>query len=157
MRFSVPTIATVIVAVISSVTAQSPCTTNFVGTPEQLQAAQQQAIADFGNLFLVQKNIQRGFDLFIPGEYINHNPYATSGRQNALNILVPALASSSLTFTNVHAFSGQGYGLLHYRMRNGGSSTAVMDKFRFVGTCIVEHWDVGQSISGRESNPIAFF
>jgi cell division protein FtsL len=67
MRFSVTTFATVIVAAISSVTAQTACTTNFVGTPEQLQAAQQQAIADFGNLFLVQKQIQRGFDLFIPG------------------------------------------------------------------------------------------
>lgn len=65
MRFSVASVATFFIAAISSVSAQ--CTTSFSGTPEQLQAAQQAAIADFGNLFLVQKNIQRGFDLYIPG------------------------------------------------------------------------------------------
>jgi predicted SnoaL-like aldol condensation-catalyzing enzyme len=32
-----------------------------------------------------------------------------------------------------------------------------MDLYRFQGTCIVEHWDVSQTITGNETNPIAFF
>ncbi|PPR01248.1 hypothetical protein CVT24_006012 [Panaeolus cyanescens] len=145
-----------VVSAITSIIAQQACTTNFVGSAEELQAAQQAVIKDFANLFLVQKNVRLAFDKYIPGEYINHNPFAQSGRQNALNVLVPALANQALTYDNVSAFAGGGYGLLHYRMKQG-SNTAVMDKFRFVGTCIVEHWDVAQTISGRESNPIAFF
>lgn len=90
-------------------------------------------------------------------EYINHNPYATSGRQNALNILVPALKDPSLSISNHQWFAGQGYGLLHYKMTFNGSSSAVMDRFKFAGTCIVEHWDSVQGITGSESNPIAFF
>ncbi|TEB37721.1 hypothetical protein FA13DRAFT_1620547 [Coprinellus micaceus] len=123
----------------------------------ELQAAQQDAFANFAGLFLVQRDIQQAFDLYIPGCYINHNPFAKSGRENALAFLLPALAEPTLTISNIEWFSGQGYGVLHYKMGLNGTYSAVMDKFRFEGTCIVEHWDTVQGITGNESNPIAYF
>ncbi|KAJ3511059.1 hypothetical protein NLJ89_g4314 [Agrocybe chaxingu] len=126
--------------------------------PGATDAEQLEAIKDFANSFLVIKNIQKGFDDWIPGTYINHNPNAQSGRENALNALRPFVSNPSLQFTVAQVFAGQGYGLIHYRARIPGQlDMAIMDRFRFEGTCIVEHWDVGQTITGREPNPIAFF
>jgi predicted SnoaL-like aldol condensation-catalyzing enzyme len=90
-------------------------------------------------------------------EYVNHSPNATSGRENALSILVPTLSNRSLSISRTTWFSGQGYGVLHYMMGLNGTSNAVMDKFRLQGTCVVEHWDAMQAIFGNETNPIAFF
>lgn len=93
----------------------------------------------------------------ITREYINHNPGALSGRANALAILEPFLATPNLTFTIAAVFAGEGFGYLHYKLSFSGLNLAVMDRYRFQGTCIVEHWDVAQQIMGNETNPIAFF
>ena len=62
-------------------------------------------------------------------------------------------------FTNITSWAGEGIGMLHYRMRADGAGihAAVMDRLRFEGTCFVEHWDVIQAITGKETNPGAFF
>ena len=138
------------------------------------QAHQQAAIADVANIFLVQKNIQKLFDEYIPGyvstsvvrglrtnpsnrQYINHNPLAQSGRQAAIDILVPFFQTPGFAIEPHQVFGGQGYGTLHYKLSFSGINLAIMDLFRFQGTCIVEHWDVSQTITGNETNPIAFF
>ncbi|KIM23467.1 hypothetical protein M408DRAFT_320746 [Serendipita vermifera MAFF 305830] len=126
-------------------------------TTETSEALQRAAMKDFADLFLVQKNIRKAFDDYIPGDYINHNPGAQSGRQNALNALEPFLANSNLKFTLSAVFAGEGFGYLHYKLSFSGTNMAVMDRYRFQGTCIVEHWDVSQQITGSEANPIAFF
>jgi len=55
-------------------------------------------------------------------------------------------------------FAGEGFGVLHYRMTVPGMvDLAIMDRFRFEGDCIVEHWDTSSTITGREPNPIAYF
>ncbi|KAF9040586.1 hypothetical protein BJ165DRAFT_1320634, partial [Panaeolus papilionaceus] len=122
-----------------------------------LQAQQQVVIREFADLFFGQKNAQLAFDKFIPTEYINHNPFTQTGRQNALNFLVPALQNPDISYDHITAFAGENFGLVHYRFKFASNNTAGMDKFRFVGTCIVEHWDVLQQITGLEANPIAFF
>jgi predicted SnoaL-like aldol condensation-catalyzing enzyme len=183
MRFH--SLAVLGVLIPTAITKRIKCTSDFQGTQMELQAAQQDAFANFAGLFLVQRDIQQAFDLYIPGcvvllslvstssishpsytlpfsitftsEYINHNPFANSGRENALAFLLPALAEPTLTISNIEWFSGQGYGVLHYKMGLNGTYSAVMDKFRFEGTCIVEHWDTVQGITGNESNPIAYF
>ncbi|KAF5332148.1 hypothetical protein D9611_008127 [Ephemerocybe angulata] len=133
--------------------------------PGNLEKRQQEALADFARLFLAQKNVQAAFDKYIPGQYIQHSPaVAQSGRQVALDFLIPSLADPGFSTSNLKAFAGEGYGILHYKMNlfgglgaTGGISLAVADIFRFQGTCIVEHWDVLQQIQGNEANPIAFF
>src|SRR5690606_32256612 len=41
-------------------------------------------------------------------EYINHNPFATTGRQAALDVLVPALANPNLVYDFKASFAGEG-------------------------------------------------
>src|SRR5690606_27572258 len=135
---------------------------------ERLRKAQEAAIKDFGHLFLVERNITKAFDRYVPeyvptrlrvpplytaenkkannpfplSEYINHNPFATTGRQAALDVLVPALANPNLVYDFKASFAGEGNGVLHYRMTQAGVvDYAIMDRYRFVGDCIVEHWD----------------
>lgn len=155
MRFSIVTICiAAITAAVASATSisHSRCNPN-----QNSQAKQSAAIKDFANLFLVQKNIQAAFDYYVPGEYINHNPGAMTGRQNALNVLIPFLATPGISITVASVFAGEGFGYLHYKLSLPGVNFAVMDRYRFEGTCIVEHWDVAQQITGNETNPIAFF
>ncbi|KAJ3524568.1 hypothetical protein NMY22_g10942 [Coprinellus aureogranulatus] len=143
---------------LSTVLAQSVCTTDFRGTPAELELAQQEAIAEFGRLFLVEKDAQKAFDIYIPGYALKLTlSAATHVHDVKANILVPAMKDPSLSISHERWFAGQGYGLLHYRMELGGSASTVMDRFKFVGTCIVEHWDSVQDITGKETNPIAFF
>ncbi|KAF9525587.1 hypothetical protein CPB83DRAFT_942090 [Crepidotus variabilis] len=132
-------------------TLAAVCSTTTPATEQQ----QSVAFKAFADIFLVQKNIQKAFDDYIPDTYINHNPTAQSGRANAINALKPFWSGISITPAAV--FSGGGFGLLHYRVKMSGTDMAVMDRYRLNGTCIVEHWDVNQSITGREANPIAFF
>ncbi|KAF5320145.1 hypothetical protein D9611_010290 [Ephemerocybe angulata] len=121
-----------------------------------LEKDQQTAMADFAKLLLIDNKPIVAYDKYVPGQYIQHNPFAQSGREFALNFLTEARAqgwrSDKLTF-----FAGQGYGFTHIRAFWRNTTSSVMDYFRFEGTCIVEHWDVVQVITGNETNPIAFF
>ncbi|KAJ2932831.1 hypothetical protein H1R20_g4262, partial [Candolleomyces eurysporus] len=124
-----------------------------------LQRRQQAAIKDFAKIFLVEKDAKKAFDAYIPGEYIQHNPDALSGRQPAIDFLTVLWGTPSMVFTNITAWAGEGIGMIHYRMRapEADIHMAVMDRLRFEGTCFVEHWDVLQRITGNETNPLAFF
>ncbi|CAA7268952.1 unnamed protein product [Cyclocybe aegerita] len=153
MRF---TSVSVIVAPILAATCcfAVKCSTTEPATDED----QLEALQDFTHSFLVNRNIQVGFDDWIPGTYINHSPNAESGRESAVRVLIPFVSNPDLWITVAQVFAGQGFGLLHDRaMITNQLDIAIMDLFRFNGTCIMEHWDVGQTITGGEPNPIAFF
>ena len=96
--------------------------------------------------------------LYLFSEYIQHNPNAAQGREAAIQILSAGFANPEVTSTNATVFGGQGFGAIHFKLTiSPTTSFAVVDYFRFQGTCIVEHWDVLQQIFGNETNPIAFF
>ncbi|TFK21439.1 hypothetical protein FA15DRAFT_688754 [Coprinopsis marcescibilis] len=124
-----------------------------------LQARQQAALDDFARLYFVERDIDTAFDRWVPGQYIRHNPNAEQGRHTAIPALKALWGNPQMTTSNRSWFAGEGYGMLHFKFRIGAANTnmAVVDKFRFQGTCIVEHWDVMQVITGNEPNPIAFF
>ncbi|KAG2002943.1 hypothetical protein CC2G_003585 [Coprinopsis cinerea AmutBmut pab1-1] len=122
-----------------------------------LRLRQEAAIKDFAEIFLIEKNPQKVFDKYIPGEYIQHNPDALSGRQPAIDFLKDLWSTPGIRFANISAWAGEGFGMMHYRMTAPDFDYAVMDRLRFKGTCFNEHWDVLQRIYGNETNPIAFF
>ncbi|KAJ3032784.1 hypothetical protein HDV00_007156 [Rhizophlyctis rosea] len=119
---------------------------------------QRAAFQSFVNTLYVQKKVKQAFDDWIPGQYIQHHPSTSQGRDAAIAALSPLFAIPSLQVTVAGQVVGQGFAVLHYRMKVPGAfDMAVMDRFRFDGTCIVEHWDVGQSIPANDTNPVAFF
>ncbi|TFK21514.1 hypothetical protein FA15DRAFT_597777 [Coprinopsis marcescibilis] len=162
MRFFSPLIALFSFSILTSLSIATPivkpgrqCDPKAKG--HHLPALQEAAIKDFAHLFLVEKDVKKAFNKYIPGTYIQHNPDALSGRQAAIDFLVVLWASPGMRFANITAWAGEGIGMMHYRMTNNEADNAVMDRLRFEGTCFVEHWDVIQRIYGNETNPIAFF
>ncbi|KAF6743323.1 hypothetical protein DFP72DRAFT_828109 [Ephemerocybe angulata] len=126
-----------------------------------LSTQQSTAFKDYIHIFFEERDVQKAFDRYIPGEYINHiSTAASQGREAALTGLLALQANPDMMRDHVTLFTGDGFGLAYYRRYIPGSSTvnfAVMDKMRFEGTCIVEIWSLFQTINGNETNPIAFF
>ncbi|XXH01529.1 hypothetical protein Hte_007889 [Hypoxylon texense] len=102
-------------------------------TPEETEAR----FNEFADLFLVQKDVYKAFEYILP-EYINHNPAAQNGAQNALDILGPIWGSQSITVLRTK-FEGE-MSWLNYRNSFG----EIVDRYRWEDGCIIEHWDQGE-------------
>ena len=96
--------------------------------------------------------------------YFQHSAgIAEPGRQPTIDFLVPLFSGQGVSVSHLRTFASKGVGILHYKfdtrggLEAGGSSLAIVDLFKFEGTCIVEHWDALQQITGDEVNPNAFF
>ncbi|KAJ3484745.1 hypothetical protein NLJ89_g11959 [Agrocybe chaxingu] len=120
---------------------------------------QLRALTEFANTLFVEKDAQKAYDEWVPGVYINHTPEVLSGRENSLAAIEALFSNLNLGFTIAAVVVvGDGLGYIHHRTTVPGEfDWAVIDLFRFNGTCMVEHWDVIQPITGNEINPIAFF
>lgn len=102
--------------------------------------------------------IAAAYTTFAAEDYIQHNPWMTSGRQAAIDTLTPIFAVADLRVRHVW-FDPEletGTGGVHYRLRMPGAErpVAVMRLFRWEGTCLVEHWDVMQEVPGNKTNPL---
>ncbi|RYP50952.1 hypothetical protein DL768_003618 [Monosporascus sp. mg162] len=106
-------------------------------TPEPSPAETEARFDAFANAFLVTKNITEAF-LYIAEDYINHNPFADNGAKAAWDILSPIWGSQSITVLRTKFEGNQGW--LNYRSGFG----TIVDRFRWEGGCIAEHWDAGE-------------
>ncbi|KAF1952226.1 hypothetical protein CC80DRAFT_479847 [Byssothecium circinans] len=100
----------------------------------------------FAKVFIYDQNITEAFT-YIVKDYINHNPAAENGFDSAWNILSPIWASQDITplRTTFDAATNQGW--LNYQTATFGE---VVDRFRWEGGCIAEHWDAGEVYPGKE-------
>ncbi|OOF99334.1 hypothetical protein ASPCADRAFT_203109 [Aspergillus carbonarius ITEM 5010] len=133
--------------------------------PEATPSEQLAAWDDFTNLMYTEKRITDAFAKYAAASYINHSPLVTTNGINEtmgeLSQIVPNVNSQLQ-----HAFvgwdqNGTTFGTAHTKVggdeARGISDSALVDIIRMVGTCLVEHYDVQQSIDGTAPNPIAFF
>ncbi|KAH7124674.1 hypothetical protein EDB81DRAFT_664451 [Dactylonectria macrodidyma] len=128
--------------------------------PRPATLSQQRAIlGQFMQAFYVERNATKALLNHVSEDYIQHNPNALSGRQNTLEVLAPVLGSGALNFTLLRQAFDNNVAFIHYRMdlAAGGEPSAVVDVFRFDGTCIMEHWDVIQTRDPSSINPLALF
>ncbi|KAF2683882.1 hypothetical protein K458DRAFT_368364 [Lentithecium fluviatile CBS 122367] len=94
----------------------------------------------FAQAFIYKKNITEAFK-YITKDYINHNPAAQNGFDSAWNILSPIWGSQNITPLRTTFNGTRLTGWLNYRT---GSFGEVVDRFRWEGGCIAEHWDQGE-------------
>jgi predicted SnoaL-like aldol condensation-catalyzing enzyme len=92
----------------------------------------------FAQAFIYKKDITEAFK-YISQDYINHNPSAQNGFDSAWNILSPLWGSQNITPLRTAFQSPQSW--LNYRTSGFGE---VVDRYRWEGGCIVEHWDQGE-------------
>ncbi|KAF4555049.1 Hypothetical protein D9617_3g021180 [Elsinoe fawcettii] len=120
---------------------------------------QLQAFNDFVEAFVVRQEYDAAtFNKYIAEDYIQHNPFALSGRQAVIDFFasVPRFSQNN---TIINKGFGNGVGYIHYRVDrvNATQPSAVVDIFRYNGSCIQEHWDVIQERPANSINPIALF
>ena len=143
-------------------TFQCPPTTCQHADDSQIRAAMQ----SFADAFYTSKNVPKAFDTYVATNYIQHNAGILSGRQNAIDALQPLFSSSANTFDVKRLTVGQDLEnntmvIIHLEASNTSGNqttkTDVVDMYRLIGTCIVEHWDVLQAESTTAVNPLAYF
>ncbi|KAF4867882.1 hypothetical protein CGCSCA1_v012949 [Colletotrichum siamense] len=124
-------------------------------TPEKQRAI----LNEFIQAFYKERNATKAMLGHVAEDYIQHNPDILSGRQNSLDALSQFLSPSNVNYTIINTGLDNNIAYIHYRMDVTGASepSAVIDVFRFDGTCIMEHWDVAQQRPANATNPIAMF
>jgi len=114
------------------------------------------AYEDFVQKFYIEKNVEAAFVNHMDENYIQHNPNALSGRQSAIDFLVPLFKTVNITLLNKGFYEDRGW--VHFRQDEPGKQPeAIVDVLRFNGSCIVEHWDVIQERPLNATNPLAMW
>ncbi|KAF5226911.1 hypothetical protein FAUST_12107 [Fusarium austroamericanum] len=108
-------------------------------TPEPCELQTQERFNRFAYAFIYEKNLTKAFE-YIAVDYINHNPFAQNGSAAALDILGPVWGNTTILPFRTRFKDNMGW--LNY---NASGIGEVVDRFRWEGGCIVEHWDVGET------------
>ncbi|KAH6638852.1 hypothetical protein C7974DRAFT_421510 [Boeremia exigua] len=112
----------------------APCVRNSKTTVSQTKSRSKA----FARAFIYDQDISKAFE-YIVSDYINHNPLAQNGSDSAWGILSPIWAAQDMTPLRTTFKNPQSW--LEY---NNTAFGVVVDRFRWEGGCIVEHWDQGE-------------
>ncbi|KAG4439669.1 hypothetical protein IFR05_004866 [Cadophora sp. M221] len=93
----------------------------------------------FADAFIVKSDLTEAFR-YIAEDYINHNPLAQNGSDSAWSILSSIWGNQTITVLGTRFISPQGW--LNYQSSFG----TIVDRFRWEGGCIAEHWDQGEQM-----------
>ncbi|KAJ7054899.1 hypothetical protein C8F01DRAFT_1292824 [Mycena amicta] len=142
-----------------AVFAQSPPTPVPCVVHPATALEQKQIFNTFVEEFYVKRNIPRAFT-HLAADYIQHNPFELDGITSSFDFLYPIFSNTSVTVQMLHRVFEAPYGWLHYRVDGipqQPEPTAILDLFRFNGTCVQEHWDVIQARPANATNPHPLF
>lgn len=92
---------------------------------------------------------------FVAVNLTEHNPFGPQGRDANAAILTQVLANAN--FTVLRKNFDNNLGIVHTRVEGIPQPSALVDIYRFDGSCIVEHWDVTQVRPANATNPLALF
>lgn len=106
--------------------------------------------------FYVQENVTGAVEDYVADDYIQHNPYVDSGKENAIKAL--SVLFTGVNITLLHTGFENGYGWVFSRFDIPGlPPTATMDLLRYNGSCIQEHWESSEALPANATNPLALF
>ncbi|KAJ2971953.1 hypothetical protein NQ176_g7433 [Zarea fungicola] len=111
--------------------------------------------------FYQQRDFQGAMDKYVSPTLIQHNPQLANGSQAQTNAVISILANyDGPEFQIVLVDEQKGYASVFNRFRGkagtGLPATGVTDIYRFEGSCMVEHWDVIESLPANSTNPNPF-
>ncbi|KAK7039850.1 Snoal-like polyketide cyclase family protein [Favolaschia claudopus] len=162
------TFFTALLAFVASVASQTttqpepkPCVVH-----RALPFEQEKIFEVFIKDFLVTKNYTRAYT-HIASDMIQHNPLVPDGSHGSFNAVFNFLGAPEVKIQVLHRAFAAPIGWAHYRVDgytgpglDGAPVTqpmAVVDVFRFNGTCVQEHWDVIQERPEHSLNPHPLF
>ncbi|HWK40679.1 MAG TPA: nuclear transport factor 2 family protein [Croceibacterium sp.] len=119
-----------------------------------------EVLDEFIPLFFEQRNAKLAFETWVHPDYINHNPFAATGRDAAVNFLQPFFDANPEARYIVHRVIADGDLVAVHneaRFNPAGPPSAVVDIFRVENCKIVEHWDVVQQVPEQSANQNGMF
>jgi predicted SnoaL-like aldol condensation-catalyzing enzyme len=127
----------------------------------QSQVEQNKKIAvAFLSMIFNDHKVEEAFKLYSVPEYKQHNPYAASGAQAAINFLGPYLKSNPEAKTEIKRVIAEGdLVAIHNNPKQNANDRgrAVVDIFRIENGKVVEHWDVVQDVPEKSANTNTMF
>ncbi|KAK7039842.1 Snoal-like polyketide cyclase family protein [Favolaschia claudopus] len=119
---------------------------------------QKQIFDKYIQALYVERNAPKAFDNIVAADLIQHNPAIADGFEAGLESLSGLLSNADLKITVFRITFEAPYGWLHGRLDGFlPNASALVDVFRFNGTCVQEHWDVIQERPATSQNPHPLF
>ena len=124
---------------------------------------QLEVLCDFTNRLYKNHEAHQVFDQYVANNYLNHAPEVSGpGREVAASFLAKSLPGGNVTLLRRfigYDYMGTAFGTTHFKGYNPHLGYGdIMYIQRFIGTCIVEGWDVATGVDYNSTkNPIAYF
>ena len=119
-----------------------------------------QVVTRFMDEFYIQKKVRSSFERWVDPGYIQHNPFAATGRAAAIEFLTKFVEQNPDHHTRIHRIIADGNLVaVHSQvwMKAGDNGAAVVDIFRVSGCRVMEHWDVLQPVPAQAANSNGMF
>jgi len=114
----------------------------------------------FLNMIFNEHKVAEAFKLYSVPDYKQHNPYAASGAQAAINFLGPYFKQNPEASTDIKRVIAEGdLVAIHNNPKQNPKDRgrAVVDIFRVENGRVVEHWDVVQDVPEKSANDNTMF
>ena len=125
----------------------------------QVEKNKEIAVAFFNMIFNEHK-VAESFELYADPNYIQHNPYAATGAQPAIDFLGPYLEQNPEARAEIKRVIAEGdLVAIHNnpKMNAEDRGRAVVDIFRLENGKVVEHWDAVQDVPEKSLNDNTMF
>lgn len=123
-----------------------------------------QVVSQFMDEFYMQKKVRSSFEKWVDPGYIQHNPFAATGRDAAIAFLEPFVANNPSQKTKILRIIADGNLVAvhsHGWNEEGDAAAkrgfAVVDIFRVQGCRVMEHWDVLSPVPETSANTNTMF
>lgn len=131
---------------------------------EECKMTPKEVVSQFMDEFYMQKKVRSSFEKWVDPGYIQHNPFAATGRDAAIAFLEPFVANNPTQKTKIHRVIADGNIVAvhsHGWNETGDAAAkrgfAVVDIFRVEGCKVMEHWDVLSPVPETAANPNTMF
>lgn len=118
-----------------------------------------QVVTRFIDEFYVKKQVRSAFERWVDPGYIQHNPFAETGRDAAVAFLEPAFSNPDVRYEVKRIIADGNLVVVHSwgTFRKDDAGFAVVDILRVQGCRIMEHWDVMQPVPATAANTNGMF
>ena len=115
-------------------------------------------VEDFLDLINRQGRVREAFERHVADEYIQHNPAAGNGREDAIALIEGLSGAPGFTPAVKRMVAEGDLVAVHMHVRfEAQPGLAVMDMFRLQDGKIVEHWDVIQNVPAQSASGNSMF
>lgn len=117
-------------------------------------------VEEFLDIINRQRRVRDAFERHVDETYVQHNPNAGNGREDAIALIEGLLATPGFQPSVKRVVAEGDLVAVHMHVRFSeaeNSGLAVMDMFRLEKGKIVEHWDVIQEVPSETASGNSMF